>query len=128
MLYSNFCPLELLSCSQEIDEKIVNLLYNLLKDVLIDFFKLYFQFLLKSTVFELEICSLHQNRIEFVYFPIKLIYYHSEIWAENGFLLILCTGRWGNPFIYGRGGGLKAPSPLFSMKQRPETIYFLCCG
>ena len=33
--------------------------------MLIDFFELSFQFALKSAVFELEICSLHQNGIEF---------------------------------------------------------------
>ena len=47
----------------EIDEKIVSFLHHLLKDILIDFFKLSFQFLLKSEVFELEICSIHQNWI-----------------------------------------------------------------
>ena len=39
--------------------------YHLLKAVLIDFLELSFQFALKSAVFELEICSLHQNGIEF---------------------------------------------------------------
>ena len=39
--------------------------YHLLKAVLIDFLELCFQFALKSTVIELEICSLHQNEIEF---------------------------------------------------------------
>ena len=39
--------------------------YHLLKAGLIDFLELSFQFALKSAVFELEICSLHQNGIEF---------------------------------------------------------------
>ena len=42
-----------------------NMFYHLLKAVLIDFLELSFQFALKSAVFELEICSLHQNGIEF---------------------------------------------------------------
>ena len=82
----------IVSENSEIGEKIGSLLYHLLRDVLLDV-------VLKSAVFELEICSLHQNGIEFhqathkVCFRIEITA-KRDIWQQFLFtdaFLLICT-------------------------------------
>ena len=47
------------------DKKMSNLIIHLIKAVLIDLCEISFQFALKSAVYELKICTLHQNGIAF---------------------------------------------------------------
>ena len=49
----------------EMIKKIITLIYHLLKAILIDLSERCFQCALQYTVFELEICTLRQNGIEF---------------------------------------------------------------